>query len=390
MSQCDCPYPSSPSPHIQFRWSSCVASACGHSHQEVTDGPYLTYANRKVTTRGQIKDYRNFWSSTGCTGELVGCSGTTTTVTSSSNQTNAEYTGTSVQQTETLTTSSSWSYDPTTKTCVSTTTCSGSGTLYIDGVLECSYEVNADCSRTDPCPRMNYWSSRSPFWNIRFVDQNGTYPENTTYTPAEASADVFTNVVTPTCEPLDFLDWPGDGDGDPYQSLPTNADGVAYQSGVGSYVGSTYIGICAGICEDIYARHQYSHQSIWKNKAEWRVVSSPFASCYLKLWLRKITTTTPPTGLPTSTSEIETVQWNGTGNPCILNPNLSYLDPSNVVKLTPIEVPVPVVANPDTKVEVNYEFLKWSAVEGYEPDRSDVYNKQPNGYPDPFWEVAAP
>jgi len=57
------------------------------------------------------------------------------------------------------------------------------------------------------------------------------------------------------------------------------------------------------------------------------------------------------------------------------------------------EADLPVYSNAFDGEPTNLEELdvqKFSYVPGYEPDISDPSNPQPNGYPDPTWEAAAP
>jgi hypothetical protein len=40
--------------------------------------------------------------------------------------------------------------------------------------------------------------------------------------------------------------------------------------------------------------------------------------------------------------------------------------------------------------DISVQIIKYSFVQGYEPDISDPYNKQPNGFPNPNWEASPP
>lgn len=128
-----------------------------------------------------------------------------------------------------------------------------------------------------------------------------------------------------------------------------------------------------------------------ETKVKWRIKHSPTGTCYLKVWLRKTTSVggdpdaIPPIEPTVTTDDSETYEWTGTGNPCIANPNDGAASPSNDIvgdenTLDP----------PSENGSITVEILKFSCVPGYEPDVSDEENPQPNGYPDPAWEAAAP
>lgn len=115
-------------------------------------------------------------------------------------------------------------------------------------------------------------------------------------------------------------------------------------------------------------------------KGEWNMDSVIPASCFLKVW---IVTRTSTYGVNSDVTT--TLEWNGTGNPCIPYPDLGVLDESNQ-----IHVGDHTYGHPAVGVSICVAILKYSFLPGYEPDISDELNPQPNGYPDPSWEVLPP
>lgn len=124
-------------------------------------------------------------------------------------------------------------------------------------------------------------------------------------------------------------------------------------------------------------------------KTKWRLKHAPSGTCYLKVWLRKTFTpaaTDPPTDpLPDPTVTETTYEWTGTGNPCLADPTKAIDHADNAITGSETEV-----GAPEEEGVTTIEILKYSCVEGYEPDISDEENPQPNGFPDPTWEAAAP
>ena len=123
--------------------------------------------------------------------------------------------------------------------------------------------------------------------------------------------------------------------------------------------------------------------AVFERKSKYRMRHLPTGTCYLKVWVSTIFT--PLNGTPEA-PVITSYTWTGSGNPCLKVPN----DPVNATSQIingeeATEVPVP--ATDGTNVAT---ILKWSCVEGYEPDVSDPDNKQNNGFPNPTWEAAPP
>jgi len=120
----------------------------------------------------------------------------------------------------------------------------------------------------------------------------------------------------------------------------------------------------------------------YDEKIQWRLVHLPTGTCYMKAWV--YVTFVPEGGLPEAPTITE-YEWNGTGNPCLPVPNgVSADDDDQLTIVAGAEVGVPALAG------TTYVTLKYSCVDGYEPDITDPDNMQPNGYPDPAWEAAAP
>lgn len=119
-----------------------------------------------------------------------------------------------------------------------------------------------------------------------------------------------------------------------------------------------------------------------ETKIKWRMKHLPPITCYLKVWLEKTFT---PAGMPAETPVEVTYEWIGTGNPCLNDPALPVNDPNNYIFGDATEI-LPPATNGLTVIEI----LKFSCVQGYEPDISDTENPQPNGFPDPLWEAAPP
>lgn len=135
-----------------------------------------------------------------------------------------------------------------------------------------------------------------------------------------------------------------------------------------------------------------------EKKFKWRVTHLPTGTCYLKVWVTTTFTPTPPPDppltdpvtpptppTPPTVSPPVTYEWIGTGNPCLAVPLASASAENQQINGTENMVDVP-AADGITTVQV----LKYSCVQGYEPDKSDPENLQPDGYPNPDWEVAAP
>ena len=117
----------------------------------------------------------------------------------------------------------------------------------------------------------------------------------------------------------------------------------------------------------------------------------PIETCYLKVWLA-ITTdswiSNDQSGDPITSVVLKTGEWIGRGNPCF-----SGIRPSDTANLIPLiqglvlQAQVPALSAMGGYNSVYATVLKWSFLKGYEPDISDPNNPQPNGFPDPAWQV---
>lgn len=140
------------------------------------------------------------------------------------------------------------------------------------------------------------------------------------------------------------------------------------------------------------AERRWDDSTRFEKKFKYRITHAPTGTCYLKVWLRKTTEISadaeaePPIEASiTHDDEFEQYEWSGTGNPC-LTVELAAVD-SDENKIIGEEAEI---LTPTENSEITISILKFSCVEGYEPDISDEENPQPNGYPDPTWEPAAP
>jgi len=117
-------------------------------------------------------------------------------------------------------------------------------------------------------------------------------------------------------------------------------------------------------------------------KGEWQMVHPPQVTCYLKVWIEQVFYP-----LPTADATVTDIiyEWDAPSPVCIADATKSASDDANE-----IYGPVNEVAVPDAYGNISVRIARWSVVSGYEPDISDPDNPQPNGYPDPTWEAAAP
>jgi hypothetical protein len=126
-------------------------------------------------------------------------------------------------------------------------------------------------------------------------------------------------------------------------------------------------------------------ENIQLRKMKWRIAVTPPITCYAKFWIRRIEQPLP-SGTP-NIVDLEPIEWFGSGNPCLNHYDESYDSENNRIIITEQGYPVTL---PTENMLVSIQLLKWSFVPGYEPDVSDPMNLQPNGFPDPTWEPAAP
>lgn len=135
-------------------------------------------------------------------------------------------------------------------------------------------------------------------------------------------------------------------------------------------------------------------------KLKIRIRHGATGSCYLKVWFKALFTPYDDKNVagPTETilfgedSQLPPYIWNGTGNPCVKDQTKSIGDGDNLYT-EPEDGTIIEFAEGDAEPRNGIMYVsidKWSCLEGYEPDNSDEENPQPNGYPDPAWESAAP
>lgn len=117
-------------------------------------------------------------------------------------------------------------------------------------------------------------------------------------------------------------------------------------------------------------------------KFKWRLAHPPTGTCYLKVWLQK--RFHPETGTDTVTP-LAAYEWTGSGSPCFTDATKGVDHADNRITGEPSEEDIPATDGTTT-----IEIVKFSCIPGYEPDISDPENPQPNGFPDPAWEAAAP
>ncbi len=281
--------------------------------------------------------------------------------------------------------------------------------------IECKSSA-ASKSKLGPCGYLNsgsYYSVRTSAWTLT-KNMAGCYfpgPTPDTRTETYSSTRVSTKTVSgDSC--VETNAWSG-------SIVITNSCGdnvygcSSTQNTDGSWTGDCYVGnwtseatlettyssvVTGETTADLIARAAAdlpSYQETWTGscsayrnlspdensvsirKFKWRLKHSPAGTCYLKIWMRQVTT--PETGDPTY-SAIDPYVWNGTGNPCLTDDTKSVTHDDNLIFGTEHEISVPTVDG-----TITVEVTKYSYVDGYEPDISDEENPQPSGYPDPTW-----
>jgi hypothetical protein len=121
--------------------------------------------------------------------------------------------------------------------------------------------------------------------------------------------------------------------------------------------------------------------SKYEQNFKWRLAHEPTGSCYLKVWLQK--RFSPEGGSSDTITPLTAYEWTGTGNPCFAEALLPPDDLANLIASSPTEESVPATDGTTT-----IEIVKYSCVEGYEPDITDPENPQPDGFPAPAWVAA--
>jgi hypothetical protein len=189
----------------------------------------------------------------------------------------------------------------------------------------------------------------------------------------------YSGPIEPTCAFPEYGPWPGE-DEDP--ELPPLEPGQSR----GSYA--------TGF--SVASHDQDSNGNSIKQQMQFRIRHHPTGTCYLKVWFRKTTTVEgdpgadPPVPEEVTHDDSTTYEWTGTGSPCFTDPLKPADDPANLIHGDPIEVEAPELGTDGRAATVVVSILKFSYLPDYEPDVSDPENPQPDGWPDPFWEPAAP
>jgi hypothetical protein len=105
------------------------------------------------------------------------------------------------------------------------------------------------------------------------------------------------------------------------------------------------------------------------SKIKWRLQHQPTGTCYLKVWMRRVTT--PEDGEP-EYSDIAPYTWTGSGNPCFDDPERAPWAEENFIYGPEAEI-----GTPSEDGTITVEIVKWSCVEGYTPPDDGTAN----GYP---------
>lgn len=120
-------------------------------------------------------------------------------------------------------------------------------------------------------------------------------------------------------------------------------------------------------------------------KTQFRIIHEPSPTCYLKVWLKVRGYESYESNNPVELDEY-VYTYTSSSNPCIPNPNKSIRADENKISGADIYE----LGDNLTYDHYIVSMEKFSCLEDYEPDVSDPDNPQPNGFPDPAWEPAAP
>jgi len=142
-----------------------------------------------------------------------------------------------------------------------------------------------------------------------------------------------------------------------------------------------------GQSDSCFAVRDYAENgSKMERKVKYRFKHAPTGTCYLKVWYEEVftpeATDEEPDPEPVITTKTPYV-WSGSGNPCLAENEKAFNHEDN--EIFGDETEMTASANGTKTVRI----VKYSCLEGYEPDVSDEENPQPNGFPDPAWEAAA-
>ncbi len=217
--------------------------------------------------------------------------------------------------------------------------------------------------------------SRRETNSVLFNDM-GSWKWRTTETYYNGSGGV---IGTPTTASFPWYIYPGEG-GFVFASEDITSSTVkttTYSVGAPKTGGGTITTTLSDIINEVlHLTYHLSH--------------SPTGTCYLKAWLRTVflPTSTPEDPPPSPVyTDLDPYEWEGETTPCIPLPNSRFDSESNMITGPESdEIELAALDDGSTNVEVS----KFSCVKGYEPDITDEENPQPNGFPDPAWEAAAP
>lgn len=364
-----CAAPPCDEPILECRSVSCIL--CGTTGDDYP-ADQTRYATVTTVERGMTTVVTWSMGEFGCEFNTTSCSGTITRTNRIDLTFDAENDcsgGTSGSGYEEVITTQTWTWNAETNSCEEALTQSGTSELHI------TFEEGdpVDCSRTYDGITWTGPSGNSCLWDHHSGSPFGAYypcftsadSETFVYVPDPGEGITTTTYSAPaTCDFPEYALWPGET-GTPPPALE-----------YGQARGTT----CAAV-----------KTPLLKSQMEWRIKHAPTGTCYLKVWLRKTTTLAanpdadPPVVASTTTDDATTYEWTGTSNPCLADLTKAYNAAENLIHSDATEI-----ATPSTDSSVTIAILKWSCLAGYEPDITDPENPQPNGFPDPAWEAAAP
>lgn len=278
--------------------------------------------------------------------------------------------------------------------------------------LNCQSQISEDCSSwsfTETCSGgeagvcEGYPISGSGYcWNAApfAVSTFATTPE-----PTETTSTTYTNVNNAgLCEPINFPPFPSFIDCVPEEEgEPVSEEEITYpelQSGQDYY-------------QEAFQYKNPNNPTIKSTqKVKFRVAHSPSASCYVKVWLRKVIQSyrfedcttgflgdqprTPPweidceaypcltrwsTDGPPTYEDLEPYVWRGTGKPCFTEALKVFSACENKIYLSRDDMTLQVGEENNQSITLEH---KYSFVEGYEPNWPDERGStgcKPNGFP---------
>ena len=357
---------------------------CGVQDPDSEDDTYYSVVTTTSQGLREVVTYsRN--ESGYCEGVLTECSGTTTRtdridLTYDPNQTGDCTGGSGFEEIITIDT---YAFNEETKQCDSSRTQTGTSELHATwdpGSYDCARTYDG-VTWTGPTGNSCVldWEYQDPYTSY-YPCFSSASSETITYDPDPGPDPVieYSGPLEPTCSFPEYGPWP-DEDEDP--ELPALEPGQSRGSATGFSTAS---------------HQQDAFGNSIKQQTQFRITHHPTGTCFLKVWFRKTTTVEgdpgaePPVPEEVTHDDSTTYEWTGTGNPCFTDPNKAVDDAANLIHGDPIEMPAPELGPDGRAATVVVSVLKFSYLPDYEPDVSDPENPQPSGWPDPFWEPAAP